>query len=750
MKHKSHVFVGLICGLYVFHLYNMGKPFLVVSLLFLALLYYDRRLFLKEALIGALLLLIVLIRFDALNQTEERVQMVVNQPFTVEIVEVLHHRHDYQQVVAKRSGTNEKVMISYFDTITTPLYPGLLYTVVGEVEAIEKATNPGQFDYHDYLKTKQIRTLIQAERFAYDRAQFYHVPFKWRAQLMERMSERLSDTANKWVQALVLGEKSDLKEEAQALFSRWHISHLLAISGFHLSLIIIGLSFLLSRLLGITKETISIVLVVTFIVFPFIAGGSPSIVRASLVGGLSALALIIKTRFDAIDVLSLVFIFLVVIQPSWLQQLGFQFSFLVTFAILLSRPILIRLQDNYKQVLFIGLLAFLMTLPLQIFHFYLINPLSLLLNPLVSVFFSLLFLPVIFITFVVAHVFPIGLYLLDPLIIVLDAVLMKGISVVDQNLYYPLVLGEIPMYIILLLGLVTFFLMVEIERWRSRKIGWWLVLLITVLVIVKIRPYLNPFGQVTMLDFTQANVLVIERPYREGVILYDVGGTMLNDYQTPSDELYQTRLKPFLINRGITEIDAVILSHGHHDHIGSLAFLSQDFKIDQLITSNHFDATLLNGINIPHIQVDQGKRFEIRGQIFEVLSSTSDSADENNQSLVLKTTIGPKDWLLTGDITEKIELEMIVRHPELNIDILMVPHHGSRTSSSLQFLRQITPSVAFISVGKDNRFNHPHPKVVERFLHEGIDLYRTDHNGAVTYRYHIKEPEGSIEVFSSK
>lgn len=259
-----------------------------------------------------------------------------------------------------------------------------------------------------------------------------------------------------------------------------------------------------------------------------------------------------------------------------------------------------------------------------------------------------------------------------------------------------------------------------------------------------VRPYLNPFGKITMLDIGQADALVVQLPHKKGVILYDVGGSFTNDFSSSSDRLYQQVIKPYLFYEGISKIDAIIISHEDHDHIGSLAYLIEDFTVDHLITSQYFQwpdglKEKLDYYQVEHQMITSRQSFDIAGQTFVSLGPTKDWLDRNDNSLVLYTTFANKPWLLTGDISENVEVDLIHQYPNLEIDILSVAHHGSSTSSGLLFLDALNVKTALISAGRNNRFQHPHDEVIERLLDLDVEIYRTDHHGAVQFIYHEQQ-----------
>ena len=142
--------------------------------------------------------------------------------------------------------------------------------------------------------------------------------------------------------------------------------------------------------------------------------------------------------------------------------------------------------------------------------------------------------------------------------------------------------------------------------------------------------------------------------------------------------------------------------------------------------------------HIPISRVKKGDYWSVGDAEFYILHPYRKSEDVNDSSIVLFAKLGGLTWLFTGDAGESAEQELMTNFPELRVDILKAGHHGSKTSSSKSFLEQIQPKIAVISVGKDNRYGHPHRQVLEEMEELSTAIVRTDLNGAVSYKYRNK------------
>jgi len=248
---------------------------------------------------------------------------------------------------------------------------------------------------------------------------------------------------------------------------------------------------------------------------------------------------------------------------------------------------------------------------------------------------------------------------------------------------------------------------------------WWLAL----------RP--DPPPAVTFLDVGQADAIVIETP-RGGVWMVDTG--------TPAAA--RAVVVNWLRARGVNRLSGVVLTHGDADHAGGAAWLLQRFPTGRLIVPCGIGDAGVEAVRtarrrgVPVIEVFTGDRMTWdRDAIVEVLhaasrerrAETSDNAD----SLVLRLRMAESTVLLTGDAGSETEAAVLASARDLRSDLLKVAHHGSRTSTSAGWLASVRPSVAVVSVGRHNRFGHPHPSTLQRLEWSHTRIYRTDLDGHV-------------------
>ncbi len=268
------------------------------------------------------------------------------------------------------------------------------------------------------------------------------------------------------------------------------------------------------------------------------------------------------------------------------------------------------------------------------------------------------------------------------------------------------------------------------------------VLLITVITAVKnINTAENQNDFIEFIDVGQG----------DSALIYSEGYTALIDTGTP---MSATAITKTLRGHNIESVDVMVLSHPHDDHIGSAEFLIEEFNVKNIIFSdvlpaNDDNAEALKNIKDTAKYMDTQCHYAKEGMVVNVgnfkltiLLSDETAEDENNMSIILMAENGGSKFLFTGDAEESCEKKLIDGNVNFDCDVLKVGHHGSRTSTSQDFLDIASPRYSVISCGKDNSYGHPHDAVVKRLKDSGTTIFRTDRSGNIT----IRVTDGKIEV----
>ena len=248
--------------------------------------------------------------------------------------------------------------------------------------------------------------------------------------------------------------------------------------------------------------------------------------------------------------------------------------------------------------------------------------------------------------------------------------------------------------------------------------------------------YIRNFSKIVMFDVGQGDSLLISLKHNRANILIDTGGVI--NYKGESS--YATSLKtiiPSLKADGIKKLHYLILTHGDYDHMGEAINLVNNFKVDKVIFNcgdyNDLEQELINVLDkkkIPYYSCISDLTINDE-KLFFLYSDTYDN--ENDNSNVIYFTYDNYKFLFMGDASLKVEQNLLQKYDINNIDVLKVGHHGSKTSSSREFIETINPKYALISAGKNNKYGHPSKETLSNL--DDSNIYRTDLNGSIVFKF---------------
>ncbi|MGG3915574.1 DNA internalization-related competence protein ComEC/Rec2 [Rossellomorea vietnamensis] len=647
---------------------------------------------------------------------------------------------------------NEKIVIRYyFDNEEekrqfAKVNPGFVCNVKGQLAEPKPGKNPNSFNYKDYLSHQGVYWIIEVQQFegCVDRSIWKHTLTKLRFQGLKRIEREFPSSTVGITQALLFGETGMIREDTMKAFRELGVVHLLAISGLHVGLLFAVLHYLLLRM-GLTREAASWTGIMLLLCYIVLTGGSPSVVRASFM--LIILILGKKTSWNigVIDSLATVFLLIVLYEPFSVYNVGFQLSFAVSFSLVLSSRTILQSSSSFKQMVTVTMVAQLSSIPFVIYHFYEFSLIGFLTNLLYVPLFSIIILPMAILTYLFISVLSAG-WAMIPYQILLEGIQALS-SVVASLPFSTLVMGR--PNVVLLVGylILIYFAFVGMERRKYLSIGLLFLFFIFHLLLNRYHPY----GEIVFIDVGQGDATLIDLPYNRGTYLIDAGGEMTfpkENWQEKKNRFSvgEDIVVPFLKSKGITSIDALILTHGDLDHIGGAEAVLNEMKVGEILISpgsgekGEVDRILKmaqeKGISVKEVMYPDSWRGDRNG--LHIVSPLDEEYEGNNDSIVLYGEIGSKKWLFTGDLEKEGERAFVTAF-DLPVDVLKIGHHGSNTSTSEAFLDETNPNVAVISAGETNRFGHPHPEVVERLKERGLTIYSTAVNGAITYRFWDKK-----------
>jgi len=577
-----------------------------------------------------------------------------------------------------------------------PLEDGV-YRLRGYLAPPEPRRNPGGFDERAWLLAQGIKGVFHVEQAK--RLSALPDP---RTSFRARLAEGLSPPAKEALEGLVLGDKRGL-EDAYLLFQKAGLARLLAVSGLHLGFLV-GAVLLLP--LGRWRYLLALALLPLYL---FLAGPSPSLVRASLMAGLSLLGLFLGLgAAGVVQALGLALFLQLLLRPEAILGLGLQLSYLAVLGLALVLPAL-RLPPGLKGYLFGGLAASLAVqaflAPLLLHRFHLL--------PLLSPLANLLAAPV------VALLVPLGF-----LKLLLGGALAWAVEPPARGLLFlagaasqgPLLrLGEISPqgFALYYLGLLPPLLALHhLLPWRKA------LLLASLPALVGLATGLPKPVDLWLLDVGQGDALLA----RMG------GAEVLVDGGRPEQGEKVVRALRAL---GVEALEVLVATHPGADHDGGLLKVVEEVPVGLALLSpayqeDHPLVQALRAKGVPILRPGAGTAFRVGKGRIQVLWPSYLSGDDNQDGLALLLDLGRAKALLLADLPAEVE-EKLAPGP---VEVLKVSHHGARTGTSEALLAQARPQIALIGVGK-NPFGHPHPEVLERLQAHGVKVYRTDRMGAV-------------------
>ena len=585
-------------------------------------------------------------------------------------------------------------------------------------------TIPNNFNYKNYLYNKKIYYILNIESFEIIKEN--NIIDKIKDNLIKRAYNMKN---NSFLLTLVLGDKSLLDSETYNAYQKNGISHLLAISGTHVSVL---LAFFSRMFNNIKPKKKLIILSIILIFFGYLTNFQASVNRAIFFYIFSNINKIFSFNYNNIHILIFTAIFLIVINPFIVYDLGFIYSFIVSFGIIYYND---KITGNYiAKLLKISIISFLFSLPISASVNYEVNITSILINIIYVPLISLIIFPLSIIT----YIFPILETLFTILINFSDFLI---------NIFLNFcIFINIPKYM-MILNAIFYILLIIIKQ--NPK---WIITFILIIIIIKLAPYIDDSYYLFFLDVSQGDSLIFITPHKREVILIDTGGKIeyeKEEWQKSNKKynLSDNTIK-FLKSMGTTKINYLIITHGDYDHMGEAINLVENFKVEKVIFNcgefNELEQELIKVLDkkkIPYyscvkeLNVDNNKLYSLNNK---------DYGNENDNSSVIYTKLNNHKFLFMGDAGVGVEEDLIEKYNLQDIDVLKVGHHGSKTSSGKEFINEINPKYSIISVGKNNRYGHPNKEVLNNLSDSKI--YRTDQDGSIMFR--IKKDKLQIETCS--
>lgn len=672
--------------------------------------------------------------------------------------QILYLRNNsiYVQTDHRQEQIVQEPYVMIYEDGGSRLRLGNTVQVMGELCFFEEERNPGGFSQKDYYQVKRIAAYLWSSqvqrldgRVFLLRDLLYRFRLQWEKQLMETAGEEEGGV----LCAILLGNKKEINDNIKQIYQMGGLSHILAISGLHLSFVGLGLYRMIRRLTG--SYALGGAFGMAFLLLYIIMiGSSVSAVRALIMFCIRVGADMSGRVYDAPTAVAAAAAGVILWRPFSFYDAGFQLSFGAVCGIIFLYPLVseeeagyrnsaVKEKRNTRSSLLSGIKDSFTasiciqaaTLPAILFHYYEFPVYSVLLNLIVIPLMSLLLVSGFAGSFLCLF-WPGGGILcmqLCGLILKLYERLCRGICLLPKH---QLITGKPEVFgiIVYCTGLLLCLLLLHGKICRAARAGAYTV---GMLALIFSCPAVNHKGlEAVFLDVGQGDGIFIRE--RGGITCLIDGGS------SDVSKVGKYRIEPFLKARGVSEIDYAFVTHGDSDHISGLEELLERQDIGVRISCVVFPEQELWDEKLESLcllareygtrtaVMHPGQRLEGKKLILGCIAPDGEKLAEtgNAASLVLEGTYGELDILFTGDVEGEGE-NLLTEILEKEYEVLKVAHHGSKNSTNEKFLEIVHPKLAVISAGRDNRYGHPHEETLVKLEKEGAAVLITAQSGAV-------------------
>lgn len=625
--------------------------------------------------------------------------------------------------------------------------------LTGTIEKPAEPSNFYQFNYRNYLRQQRIYWQFNADSVEAVTAiplkepYFYKIE-KARAAIIHYIDQTFHQKIAQYMKTVLFADRREFSEETMGNYRSLGVIHLFSISGFHIAYLAKWIKRFLLRI-GMTHERSDLLLICALPLYGLLAGFGVSVFRAVTQKTTKIASRLLDQELNTLDAWALALMVALMINPYYVYNLSFQLSYTLSgiFILVRSREWLQKLQPIVKTFIY-SLISMVASIPILTYHFFEISWVTSFANmlfiPLFTYFLfpSLIFLLLLSLIASNLHIF----VFLNELFVFFISEIENLLSLLTKHFDFTIVTGRLPAFVFFLLIICIVKMIKDIEQKQLPA------MVLVVSIIGCLFWYrISPVSYVAMLDVGQGDAFLVRDAIERKVTLIDTGGRP--DWQKKKE--WQKRESPFSIGEdivvpalksfGITAIDRLYLTHADVDHVGELYEIYEGVTVKELATTKAAfkDPMLLKTISQLEdpqlVAINPLETLPFPNTQTIALHPTGPAKNKNNQSLVLYVKLGEDYWLFTGDIEAEVEKKLIHQYPKLTVDYLKLAHHGSRSSTSNEFIRALKPEAAFISAGVDNTFGHPSQEVLERLAEHEVDIYSTSEVGAVKVNY-IKIP----------
>ena len=607
---------------------------------------------------------------------------------------------------------------------------------------------PGAFDTRNWLNSqglaaygKMLHWTVHGSHWIPERSFF-----AFRNWIGHRFHEYLDSAETGLLLGLLAGDRSGIPDALRSDFQRSGLVHVLAISGFHVVLLA-GMLMIFLKATGLPHRLVRVAAVLLLLLYVPVTGGSPAVRRAVLMFAVPQLGALFQRPANTLNSLGVALLFIILPEPSVIWNPGFQLSVAATMGILIGGPLnplkklpealtknkwWTRFQAFILDPTYVTLCATLSTAPFLIHHFKTLSPVAWLGNIVVVPAISMGMQAGLF-----ALLSPIGLLrehfcYAARFFLRLASLLTRLLS---DSAQASVTVGPFGPSILLLAGFLLVLFPIFYKNRIARRISLTsLLLFATIFSYSGFHSAISPTWKLTTIDVGQGDSHLITTPSGNH-LLVDAGDIKRQDSG-------KDIIVPYLHHIGVSHLDALIITHPDQDHFGGALSIIKTFPVKELwitdcarIEPKEEWQQVISEAYRRNIRIrDIARGFRYKENLFEIKvlhPETRHCIDANTQSITFRMAGLKHSAILTGDLTVQGEKDILKTDVYLNSDILKLGHHGSKTSSSRSFLKQIQPKLATISSGRKNRFRHPSKQVLQRLDSLKIPYLNTTERGTI-------------------
>ncbi|PCI61424.1 MAG: DNA internalization-related competence protein ComEC/Rec2 [Gammaproteobacteria bacterium] len=634
--------------------------------------------------------------------------------------------------------------------------------------------NKGAFNYQVWLRYKNIVATGYVVKSKSNNVIALEPSFRQKRydQLMKILSTKTSSSSplSSLVFALTLGERSNISVQQWQVLKATGTQHLIAISGLHLGLVASGMFVLALFILrylplswfntlqnsnyiqkgNLIYIAITLSLCIT-LYYAALAGFAIPTLRALVMLVFYWLARLLAIKLTLKRWLLLVVFWVLLTSPMSILSASFWLSFYAVSVIFLllwrcfsiinstktSHKTIYKIITFFKALIILQLGLSVLLLPITLLFYQQFSVLAFAANVIAVPWMSFTAIPLSLLAVIVLPFSgSLASYILD-LCLQFLAWLWQWLSFLAQQEWalQTLTNGQVLLAILLVFALFSYYFL------RLKRQYYLYFLPIVGVILINAFATQNKWWQVTVLDVGHGLAVIIERAGH--VIVYDTGANYPSGFN-----FADAAILPYLQQRNIKQIDKVIISHNDNDHLGGLAVLAQKIPISSIMFNEpnvivemgggeHNNNVLNNNVfsNTQQQTCLQGQRFSWQGLTFEQLWPTLIQGDHNDDSCVIRISDGNTSILFTGDASKKVERQLLKMGLIEQTDVIIAPHHGSKSASSAKFLQTLQPQYAIFSSGYLNRWHMPVNKVLLTYHQQGIKTYNTADVGMVEIKF---------------